>query len=249
MTDDIYENFIKDCIKLLKNNTIENAIKTFSEYNFSIETANNVIEYLKLGVSLDDIIIIRLGTKKENRCENIKYLNNKVYILFNILIFVIYSLIHLFIIKFIKNNTIDVSEALYNGIKIIRATTEANAKAIYYLMNECKNFLSKEEYKNIVLVSNQGNAERQLEAFNIICNIFKYDIEFNSVIWNKNYEKTLNDKNISDYLIEIVVKSYNLIANSIKQINLCEYDKKKDENLLIVNNFIQEIISLTQKIA
>ena len=227
MTETIYNNFVKDSLELLNNNTIENVLITFGKYNFSIETANNAIEYLKLNVSLDDIIIIRLG-EKNKKYENLKYSKDKVYILFN---------------------TIDVSETLYNGLKIMRATTEANAKAVYYLMNECKNFLKKEDYNNLVLVSNQGNAERQLEAFNIICNVLKYDIQFNSVIWNKNYENKITEKKIIDYLIEIVVKSYNLIATSIKQFNIYECEKNKDDKYLIFNNFIEEILSFTKKIS
>ena len=115
-------------------------------------------------------------------------------------------------------------------------------------MNECPNFLNKEEYNNIVLVSRQLNAERQLEAFNIISNIFNYGIEFNSVIWNKNYEYELTDKQIYDYILNIIVKSYNLIASSLKQYYINEYDKNKNANLLINNNFIKEIMELTDKI-
>ena len=228
MKEDIYENFVIDCFNLLENLSIDNAIQIFSKYDFSIETANTFIEYLKLNVPLENIIIIRLGEKNnKNKYEDLKYNKNKVYILFNV---------------------IDVSKTYYKNIEIIRATTEANVKAIYYLMNECPNFLNKEEYNNIVLVSRQLNAERQLEAFNIISNIFNYGIEFNSVIWNKNYEYELTDKQIYDYILNIIVKSYNLIASSIKQYYINEYDKNKNANLLINNNFIKEIMELTDKI-
>ena len=228
MKEDTYENFVIDCLNLLENLSIDNAIQVFSKYDFSIETANTFIEYLKLNVPLENIIIIRLGEKNiKNKYEDLKYNKNKVYILFNV---------------------VDVSQTYYKNIEIIRATTEANVKAIYYLMNECPNFLNKEEYNNIVLVSRQLNAERQLEAFNIISNIFNYGIEFNSVIWNKNYEKELTDKQIYDYILNIIVKSYNLIASSIKQYYINEYDKNKNANLLINNNFIKEIMELTDKI-
>ena len=228
MKEDTYENFVIDCLNLLENLSIDNAIQVFSKYDFSIETANTFIEYLKLNVPLENIIIIRLGEKNiKNKYEDLKYNKNKVYILFNV---------------------VDVSQTYYKNIEIIRATTEANVKAIYYLMNECPNFLNKEEYNNIVLVSRQLNAERQLEAFNIISNIFNYGIEFNSVIWNKNYEYELTDKQIYDYILNIIVKSYNLIASSIKQYYINEYDKNKNANLLINNNFIKEIIELTDKI-
>jgi len=228
MKEDTYENFVIDCLNLLENLSIDNAIQVFSKYDFSIETANTFIEYLKLNVPLENIIIIRLGEKNnKNKYEDLKYNKNKVYILFNV---------------------IDVSQTYYKNIEIIRATTEANVKAIYYLMNECPNFLNKEEYNNIVLVSRQLNAERQLEAFNIISNIFNYGIEFNSVIWNKNYESVLTDKQIYDYILNIIVKSYNLIASSLKQYYINEYDKNKNANLLINNNFIKEIMELTDKI-
>ena len=228
MKEDTYENFVIDCLNLLENLSIDNAIQVFSKYDFSIETANTFIEYLKLNVPLENIIIIRLGEKNiKNKYEDLKYNKNKVYILFNV---------------------VDVSQTYYKNIEIIRATTEANVKAIYYLMNECPNFLNKEEYNNIVLVSRQLNAERQLEAFNIISNIFNYGIEFNSVIWNKNYEYELSDKQIYDYILGIIVKSYNLIASSIKQYYINEYDKNKNANLLINNNFIKEIMELTDKI-
>ena len=228
MKEDIYNNFVKDCQNLLQNITIDNAIELFSNYNFSIETANTVIEYLKLNIPLENIIIIRLGDKNNiNQNSNLKYNNNNVYILFNV---------------------IDVSQTFYKNVKIIRATTEANVKALCYLMKECPNFFNKEDYNNIVLISRQLNAERQLEAFNIISNIFNYGIIFNSVIWNKKYEKELTDKNISDYILGIVVKSYNLITNSLRQYNINEYDKYKNRHLLIINSFIKEIIDFTEKI-
>jgi hypothetical protein len=214
-----------DCSKLLNNPTLENAAITFGKYNFSVETANSVIIYLKLNISLDDIIIIRLG--KNNICdEKLKYNKNKVYILFN---------------------AIDVSEAMYYEQKIIRATTEENAKAIYYLMNEYKNFFDKDDVNNLVLVSNQLHGERQLEVFNIISNIFKYGYEFNYVIWNKDYEKELTDKDISNYIVDIVVKSFNIIAKNLKISKNNEYNQSKNEQLLILNEFIEEMFEITEK--
>jgi len=229
MTEEIYNNFINDLFDLIKNLNEENILKTFSNYSFSVETANSVIEYLKLGVSLDDIIIMRLGDKNTNKNvdKSIKYNKNKVYILFNV---------------------IDVSETMYIGsekkFRIKRATTEANVKALYYLKNECKNFLGEEDYNNLVLVSSQGNGERQLEAFNIISNIFKYGLKFNYVIWSQKYEKKLEDKNLCDILTDIVVKSFNLIAKSLKEYYMIEYDNNNDEDIKLKNNFIEEMINL-----
>ena len=224
MSDEVYDNFIKDMNNISNISTEGDLINIFGKYNFSVETANSVIEYLKLGVPLEKILIIKLGNKNKtnNINDNIKYNKDNVYILFNV---------------------IDQSETIYIGskdkYKIRRATTEANVKAIYYLMNEYKNFFNKEDYNNIILVSNQGNAERQLEVFNIISNIFKYGIEFNSVIWNKTYEKKLNNKNISDYLTDIVVKSYNLISKSLNEFNKNEYHKNK--NISIINKYVEEM--------
>jgi hypothetical protein len=229
MKEEIYYNFINDLSNLVKNLNEENILKTFSNYSFSVETANSVIEYLKLGVSLDDIIIIRLGDKNNKIGKNIKYNKSKVYILFNV---------------------IDVSETIYTGsqknFKIKRATTEANVKALYYLKNEYKNFLNEEDYNNIVLVSSQGNGERQLEAFNIISNIFKYGLKFNYVIWNKKYEKKLGEKNFSDILADIVVKSFNLISKSLKEYYMIEYANNNDKEIKLNKNFIEEMINLTK---
>ena len=226
MNEEIYNNFINDCSNILNNPTIESASIAFGKYSFSIETINTVINYLKLNVSLDDIIIIRLGKNNINN-EKIKNNNNKVYILFNV---------------------IDVSEAFHLNYKIIRATTEANAKVLYYLKNESPNFFNQENYNNIVLVSNKLFAERQLEAFNIISNIFGYGFEFNSIIWNKKDDTILTEKDISDYLVDIVVKSFHLIATSKNKINIEEYNKTKNENLFVINKFIGEIIELSEKI-
>ena len=197
MNEEKYNSFIKECSNILNNPTMENASTTFGKYNFSVETANTVIN------------------------------KNKVYILFNV---------------------IDTSETFYLNYKIIRATTEANVKALYYLKNEFKNFFNEEYYNNIVLVSNQLFAERQLEAFNIISNIFGYDFKFNSVIWNKKNEIKLSDKDISDYIVDIAVKSINLISISKNKINIEEYNKNKNANLYDINKFIEEMIEISEKI-
>jgi hypothetical protein len=229
MTEEIYKNFINDLFNLAKNLNEENILKTFSNYSFSVETANSIIEYLKLGISVDDIIIIRLGDKNNNIDKSIKYNKSKVYILFNI---------------------IDVSETLYIGLQkkfmIKRATTEANVKALYYLKNEYKNFLNEEDYNNIVLVSSQGNGERQLEAFNIISNIFKFGLKFNDVIWNKKYEKLLGEKDFSDILTDIIVKSFNLISKSLKEYYMIEFGNNNSQEVKLTNNFIEEMIHLTK---
>lgn len=225
MSEEIYNNFINECSYLLNSPTMDSASTIFGTYSFSIETANAIINYLKMNVSLDDIIIVRLGEKNINN-EKLQYNKNKVYILFNV---------------------IDVSESFSLINKIRRATTEANVNALYYLKNECKNFFKEEYYNNIVLVSNQLFAERQLEAFNIVNNIFGYGFEFNSIIWNKKDEINLTDKNITDCIIDIVVKSFHLISISKNKINIDKYNKKKNENLLVINKFIEDMIEISEK--
>ena len=231
MTEEIYNNFINDLYNLVKNLNEENILTTFNNYSFSVETANSVIEYLKLGVSLDDIIIIKLGDKNNNRDKNIKYNKNKVYILFNV---------------------VDVSETMYIGSQknfmIKRATTEANVKALYYLKNEYNNFLEEDDYNNIVLVSSQGNGERQLEAFNIISNIFKFGLKFNYVIWNKKYETIMREKNFYDILTDIVVKSFNLISKSLKESYMIEYANNNEKEIKLKINFIEEMLNLTKNV-
>ena len=144
------------------------------------------------------------------------------------------------------------SETIYTGSQknfmIKRATTEANVKALYYLKNEYKNFLNEGDYNNIVLVSSQGKGERQLEAFNIISNIFKYGLKFNYVIWNKKYEKILGEKNFSDILADIVVKSFNLISKSLKEYYMIEYANNNDKEIKLNKNFIEEMINLSKNV-
>ena len=224
MSDKEYDNFVNDCSKLLKNPTLENVAITFSNYNFSVETANTVIIYLKLNVSLNDIIIVRLGKNNPDN-EQLKFNKNKVYILFNV---------------------IGVTEAMYYGQKITRATTEENAKAIYYLRKECKNFLDKDDYNNLVLVSNRLNAERQLEVFNILSNIFEYGNEFTYVIWNKKNEVELTDKDLSNYILDIISKSFYIIAKSLKLCKINEHNLNKKEESLRINKYIEEMIEITE---
>ena len=225
MSDEIYENFINECNNLKNNITQQNAIEVFSKFNFSVETANTVIEYLKLNVSLENIIIIRLGL---NIQQDIKYDKNKVYILFNV---------------------IDVSDSIYHGEKgdflIKRATTLANVKAINYLKNECKNFFKEGDYKNLILVSTKGSAERQLEAFNIEFSIFNYGINWDYIIWNENNSGEFDIKKIINCLIEFMVKSFNLICDEIQRLKIEEYEREKKEELLEINEFINNSIVMT----
>ena len=196
MTDDDYAKFIETSQKFKSDNyTEKNMTKInefFNNHTFSVETANTIIEYINLGIPVEKIHIIRLGYKYRNLLLNepLKYDENDVYILYNVF---------------------DISQSSDN---IKRATTEANVKAIYYLRDECPDFLNEDDYNRFILVSSQGNAERQLEAFNIISNIYGYNFKFDAVIWNKNYEKDLNGKKIIGYILETVVKSTNLISTS-----------------------------------
>ena len=63
MKEDTYENFVNDCFNLLENLSVDNAIQVFSKYDFSIETVNTFIEYLKLNAPLKNSIIIKLREK------------------------------------------------------------------------------------------------------------------------------------------------------------------------------------------
>ena len=225
MTNSTYKDFIDKCNYLINNISEQNALEVFSKFNFSVETANTVIEYLKLNVSLENIIIIRLGL---NIQQDIKYDEKKIYILFNV---------------------VDVESSIYHGEKgdfpIQRATTLANVKAINYLKKECENFLKDDDYNNLVLVSSKGFAERQLEAFNIEFNIFKYGINLDYVIWNKNYSNFFDTNQIITCLIEIIVKSFNLIGNAIQKLNIEEYEKEKTDELKEINEFINNSIVVT----
>ena len=191
----------------------------FNYYSFSVETANTIIEYINLNIPLDKIHIIRLGQEYRYKLKNeqIKYDENDIYILYNVY---------------------DISTST-DGTK--RATTVANIKAVYYLREEFPSFLKEEDYNKLILVSSQGNAERQLEAFNIISNIsniYNYQIKFDAVIWNENYSKNLDGKTIIGYIIDSFVKSTNLISTSFLSFN-----KFPDNN----KYFIEEVLNLTEE--
>ena len=219
MDEEKYKEFIDECKKFNETNNIKDNIteinKFFNKFEFCVETANTVIEYIKLGVPLDKIHIIRLGQKYRHKLMNepLQYNDSDVYILFNV---------------FDKDSATD---------GMIRATTVANVKALYYLKDECPNFLKEEDYNKIILVSSQGNAERQLEAFNIINNIYNYSLKFDAVIWNEKYSKQLEEEDIIKYFLESFVKSTNTISTSFLDNN-----KYKDE----IKNFVESVMKLTE---
>lgn len=212
ITDAQYNNFTIECEKyILDNYTYENETQIneinefFNYYNFSVETANAFIVYLELGYQLDKIHIIRLGSKYRTQLtdDEMKYDKDNVYILYNV---------------FDKDKTAE---------GIMRATTESNAKALSYLKDEKPNFLTDEQYNKIILVSSQGNGERQLEAFNIISNLYNYTFKFDAVIWNKNYSSELTDNKTCEYFLESVAKNYHLYGTSYSKIesNFKEFEK------------------------
>ena len=212
ITDAQYNNFTVECKKYIldnysyENETIINEINEFfNYYNFSVETANAFIDYLELGYQPDNIHIIRLGSKYRTQLTDNEMIYDKddVYILYNV---------------FDKDKTAD---------GIMRATTESNAKALSYLKDEKPNFLTDEQYNKIILVSSQGNGERQLEAFNIISNLYNYTFKFDAVIWNKNYSSELTDNKTCEYFLESVIKNYHLYGTSYSKIesNFKEFEK------------------------
>ena len=212
ITDAQYNNFTVECKKYIldnysyENETIINEINEFfNYYNFSVETANAFIDYLEFGYQQDNIHIIRLGSKYRTQLTDDEMIYNKddVYILYNV---------------FDKDKTAG---------GIMRATTESNAKALSYLKDEKPNFLTDEQYNKIILVSSQGNGERQLEAFNIISNLYNYTFKFDAVIWNKNYSSELTDNKTCEYFLESVVKNYHLYGTSYSKIesNFKEFEK------------------------
>ena len=220
MTEKKYNDFIEGCRNLISDKYTKDNMKKinefFNEYTFSVETANTVVEYLKLNVSLEKIHIIRLGYKYRHKLLNepLKYDENDVYILYNVF---------------------DISPSSDN---MKRATTEANIKAIYYLKDECPNFLKEDDYDKFILVSSLGAAERQLEAFNIISNINNYNIKFDAVIWNDENTKPIYGKDAITYILDIFVKSTNLISTSLFKVN-----NSTDE----IKNFIEKALNLTEK--
>ena len=220
MTEKKYNDFIEGCRNLISDKYTKDNMKKinefFNEYTFSVETANTVVEYLKLNVSLEKIHIIRLGYKYRHKLLNepLKYDENDVYILYNVF---------------------DISPSSDN---MKRATTEANIKAIYYLKDECPNFLKEDDYDKFILVSSLGAAERQLEAFNIISNINNYNIKFDAVIWNDENTKPIYGKDAITYILDIFVKSTNLISTSLFKVN-----NSTDE----IKSFIEKALNLTEK--
>ena len=209
ITDAQYNNFTEECEKyILGNYSDENGTQIneiFNYHNFSVETANAFIDYLELGYQPDKIHIIRLCSKYRTQLTDNEMIYDKddVYILYNV---------------FDKDKTAD---------GIMRATTESNAKALSYLKDEKPNFLTDEQYNKIILVSSQGNGERQLEAFNIISNLYNYTFKFDAVIWNKNNSSELTDNKTCEYFLESVAKNYHLYGTSYSKIesNFKEFEK------------------------
>ena len=228
ISNETYTNFINKCgeLKNLRENNDytdeqkEIFINYFNETGFSVETANTFIEYINLGVDPSNIHIIRLGEDKRRLNEFFEYNKNEVYILYNVY---------------------DIASTNYNlGDKIIRikrATTESNVKTLIYLKKEEEIFsLSDEDYNNLILVSSKGEAERQLEAFNIVFSIRNETNRFNSVIWNKNYNTEFNEEEMINKFLDIVVKSHNLFALSLYQFN--------DEKNRPISDFVKKAIKL-----
>lgn len=218
-TDDEYEKFVEECNTLKENLTVNNALELFNRYNFSVETANTVVEYLKLNVLADKINIIRLGEKNEAN-KNYVYDKDQVYILFDI---------------------VDVEETVYkaNGttINIFRATTVANAKTLIYLSEECPNFMPKDA--EFVLVSGKSYAERQLQAFNIVYGLNSYDLQLHYVIWNKKENPEYNEETMVKTMMDFGVKGFNVISNTIRDIY------GKEPQMAEKNDFIKSINQIT----
>ena len=166
------------------------------------------------------IHIIRLGSKYRTQLTDNEMIYDKddVYILYNV---------------FDKDKTAD---------GIMRATTESNAKALSYLKDEKPNFLTDEQYNKIILVSSQGNGERQLEAFNIISNLYNYTFKFDAVIWNKNNSSELTDNKTCEYFLESVVKNYHLYGTTFSKIESNFKGFEKD-----FRNLIQKLDELIDK--
>ena len=200
-----YEKFTNEGKKLIEEgeyekDKIEKIHALFKTESFSVETANTVINYLKLGVSKDNIKIIRLNGTQSN--DDINYNTNDVFILYNL--------------HDIDSSTED---------KTNRATTYSNAQAIKYLKDEYPNFFTEAQYNNIILVSSRDDAERQLEAFNIASNITSMKDEQNKtmrwdqVIWYKDGEEYLNGNKTIEITLETLVKSYHLYSEKCKMNN------------------------------
>ena len=174
---------------------VEEIQALFRKFDFSVETANTVINYIKLIEDHEKIKIIRLGRKHRNNED--KFNNESIFILYN------------------------VADILPSGdSNTTRSTTYSNAKAIKYLKEEYENFLTDNEYNNIVLVSTRGDAERQLEAFNLASNLSSIKDEknqtmkWNQVVWNTFNQTDLEKNKLIEITLEAMVKSYNLIATN-----------------------------------
>ena len=221
MNNENYNNFID---KLNNSNFDPNNYKKeeldeineiFNNYTFSVETANTVINYLKLNFSPEQIHIIQLGG--EFRFNLIEYNKSDAFILYNVY---------------------DISKSGDSGIK--RATTEANVKAIKYLKNNYTNFLNDEQLKKIILVSTQGDAERQLEAFNIISNLYDISIDFNGVIWNTEKQiDAFDDNAFYSWVLKAIIKSYDLYSENYLSQKL---DNVNDE----IHKFAEDIRNLIE---
>ena len=224
-----FKNKLNETIKTgdLDDEKIDEIQKIFEEYLFSVETANTVINYIKFDKPLEKIKILRLGTNQIN--EVYEYNNDDIFILYNVA---------------------DISKS--GDTSTTRATTYSNAKAIKYLREKHKSFLPEEKYKNIVLVSSKGDAERQLEAFNIASNISEIKdanneiLKWNEVVWNQSNNKEFNTDELINVILETMVKSYNLIAT-----NLMEKLKndKENEYLYKLANDYTDLIKKYQNIA
>ena len=218
----IFINQLNDTIKneYLNDEKIDNIHKLFEENLFSVETANTVINYIKLGISKDKIKIIKLGTNKIN--EEIIYNDEDIFILYSVA---------------------DLSQSGDTGYT--RATTYSNAMAIKYLREEYPNFLTEEKYKKIVLVSSRGDAERQLEAFNIASNMSeikdtnKEILKWNEVVWNPSNKTDLNMEELAIVALEAMVKSYNLIATNL--LEKLKNDKENDYLYKLANDYTELI--------
>ena len=227
LTIDEFEEFIRNLSEIINNEDlndekIDNIYKLFEDYLFSVETANTVINYIKLGVPKERIKIIRLGTNKIN--EEIVYNEEDIFILYNVA---------------------DLSQSGDTGAK--RGTTYSNAKAIKYLREKYTNFLPEQQYKNIVLVSSRGDAERQLEAFNIASNISEIKdtnneiLKWNEVVWNPSNKTDLNMEELANVTLEAMVKSYNLIATNLMEKLKNDNENENNKLYLLANNYTELI--------
>jgi hypothetical protein len=197
----------------------------FRKYTFSVEVANTIINYIQLNIEKEKINIIRLGEEYRNEVD--KFNKNEVFILYNVA---------------------DISKS--GDTDTLRSTSYSNGKAIKYLKKEHPNFLSDDEYNNIVLVSTQGDAERQLEAFNIASNLSSIKNEknetmkWNQVVWNKNKEEKFDKNKTIEIMLEAMVKSYNLIATNFFEI----HEKGKDNYLFNLANAYTDLIKNYQNL-